>query len=128
MAKAPATATVNPLAAADPLNLNARLYAQVGKLLDDLEAEDVKNPIGIKERVSVLIAVGRLQTIFVGLRKENFNGATRGSGSAVRKYSTAFAKANAGGRRATGKRAATATANFGRDPFADDADDADDDG
>jgi hypothetical protein len=106
----------------DPLNINARLYNQIGKLLDDLEAEDVKNPIDIKARIAALIAVGRLQTIFVGLRKEKLDGPARGAGSAVRKYSKAF-KADAGRGRKKNTRGRAVAA--GGDDFADD--DGDDD-
>jgi hypothetical protein len=69
----------------DPLNLNGRLYSQVGQLLTQLETGE---HITLKERVAALIAVGRLQTIFMGLRKERTNDPA--GGEAVRKYADAF--------------------------------------
>jgi hypothetical protein len=104
----------------DPLQINSRLYNQIARLLDDLEAKDAKQNLDIKERIAALIAVGRVQIMFVNLRKENISGA--GSGSAVRKYSKAFTKANAGGRgkKVAGRRGAVAD-------LADDDDAGDDD-
>lgn len=131
MAKKPAAPTrpepeddlVNPnVATSDPLNINARLYRQIARLLDDLEAADVKEMLDIKERIAALIAVARIQTVFVTLRKEGKLGPTsRSAGSAVRKYASAF-KANAGGRRAP--RSRSAAADLGGDDFGDDGDDA----
>jgi hypothetical protein len=99
----------------DPLQINSRLYNQIARLLDDLEAKDAKQRLDIKERIAALIAVGRIQIMFVNLRKENISGA--GSGSAVRKYSKAF-KANAAGRGAKGGRR-TAAAQLADDDFSD---------
>lgn len=108
------------VATSDPLNINARLYRQIGRLLDDLEAADVKEMLDIKERIAALIAVARIQTVFVNLRKEGKGGPTsRTAGSSVRKYASAF-KANAGSRRAP--RARSAAADLGGDDFSDDDD------
>lgn len=79
----------------DPLNVNARLYGQIGKLLDDLEAADRDDRMTMPQRISALIAIGRIQTIFQGLRKGEDVGT---AGSAVRKYAAAFASPNAVGR------------------------------
>ena len=111
----------------DPLDVNARLYKQISLLLDDLEAPPVKKKrklqpgedpyeegITFRERLAALIAVGRLQMMFVGLRKEDRPN-ERNSGSAVRKYKAAFE--NADSRRKAVARAAAAAA---ADPFADD--------
>jgi hypothetical protein len=95
----------------DPLNVNIRLYKQVAKLLDSLEHDD--GDLGIKERIAALIAIGRIQTIFVGLRKEHRDGA--GSGAAVKKYSSAFK--NVAGRRKASAGADTDDDAFGDDPF-----------
>lgn len=105
----------------DPRAVNSRLYEQIARLLDELEDADVNQKLDIKERIAAIIAIGRIQTIFVGLRKENRDGPTRSSGSAVRKYSKAFT-ANAGrGRKTTaGRRAAAAE-------LADDDEPSDDD-
>ena len=73
----------------DPLGLNARLYRQVSRLLDDLESDNFEE-ITIRERIAALIAIGRIQTVFVALRKENKDGDPRTAGSAVRKYARAF--------------------------------------
>lgn len=84
----------------DPLNINARLYKQLGKLLDDMEAADRDETMTFPQRISALIAVGRVQKIFVDLRKGDYVGA---AGSEIRKYAEAFARPNATGR---GKRSA----------------------
>ena len=76
-----------PTALSDPLAINTRLYRQVGLLLDQLEEQE--EAIDFKARIAALIAVGRIQTIFVNLRKENKDGGPR-AGSSVRKYATAF--------------------------------------
>ena len=78
---------------ADPLNINARLYGQIGKLLDDLEREDREDIMTRPQRISALIAVGRILTIFASLKKADYeNGNT---GSAVQKYAAAFARPDA---------------------------------
>jgi hypothetical protein len=100
--------------AADPLAINPRLYRQISNLLDDLERGD--EDISIRERIAALVAIGRLQTIFVGLRKETKDG-TGSAGSAVRKYSKAFTHA-AGG--AKGRPRSAAADEPDDDPFADD--------
>jgi hypothetical protein len=105
--------------ASDPLQINSRLYNQIARLLDDLEAKDAKQRLDIKERIAALIAVGRIQIMFVNLRKENLSGA--GSGSAVRKYSKAFTKANvASGRKKAAGRGRAAAAELADDDFSDD--------
>ena len=78
----------------DPLDINQRLYKQIGVLLDDLETGSIE--ITVPQRIGALIAIGRILVMFKGLRKENEQ---FGQGSAVRKYATAFA-ANAARRRA----------------------------
>lgn len=119
--KGPLPKLVTPTAIADPMNINARLYRQVGLLLDDLEKHD--HELELKERIQALIAIGRVQTIFVGLRKENKDGGPR-SGSAVRKYSTAFKNdARRGAVRARSIPDDTAD-DFVRDDIASDGDDA----
>jgi hypothetical protein len=99
----------------DPLDINGRLYRQIGELLDQMEGDPT---ISLGDRIKALIAVGRIQTIFVGLRKENRSDPD--AGSAVRKYAGAFKNA-AGGRKARGRPSAAAAA-------ADDELDLDDDG
>jgi hypothetical protein len=74
----------------DPKSINSRLYNQVAVLLDQLEAPVIDGPkITLKERITALIAIGRLQVMFVGLRKEKADEPERGS--SVRKYAEAFA-------------------------------------
>lgn len=69
----------------DPKNINARLYNQVSELLTQLESSEVS----LKERIAALVAIGRMQVIFLNLRlKDKSDEPT--TGSAVRKYSTAF--------------------------------------
>lgn len=71
----------------DPLDVNTRLYRQISQLLTEMEQQDAYQRITLRERIAAIIAIGRIQTIFVGLRKENPG---VGSGSTVRKYQAAF--------------------------------------
>jgi hypothetical protein len=83
----------------DPLKVHDRLYAQIGKLLDDLENQV---EITFPQRLNALIAVGRILTIFATLRRAAARDNDTVAGSAVREYAAAFANANASGRRAPG--------------------------
>ena len=76
----------------DPKSINSRLYGQVSTLLSQLE--DPEGHITLKERIAALIAIGRLQVIFMGLRKEKTDDHAGTAGSAVRKYAGAFADDN----------------------------------
>jgi hypothetical protein len=77
----------------DPLNINDRLYKQIGKLLDDLEREDREDIMTTPQRISALIAVGRILTIFAGLRKQDYEYGN--TGAKVREYAEAFARPHA---------------------------------
>jgi hypothetical protein len=105
----------------DPLDINGRLYKQIGKLLDDLESADRDERMTMPQRISSLIAVGRILTIFATLRKGDYDYGN--SGSAVRKYAAAFARPDA----TRGGKAAPRPANvveFDRDGGGDDEYDA----
>jgi hypothetical protein len=105
-------------ASGDPLNINGRLYSQIGKLLDDLESADRDEMMTVPQRISALIAVGRILTIFASLKKSDYDYGN--AGSAVRKYATAFS-ANA----ARGRKGASRSSNiveFDRDGGDDDGD------
>jgi hypothetical protein len=85
----------------DPLGINIRLYNQISEVLHQLETND---HVTLKERIAALIAIGRIQVIFMGLRKEKIHDTS--AGSSVRKYATAFKANDARGRKAlAGKRA-----------------------
>lgn len=108
----------------DPLKVNERLYRQIAKLLDQLEAgDDTEDGITIPQRINALIAVGRVQIMFANLRKAAANDG-HDPGSEVRKYSQAFAKAN-GARR--GKASSGGRGLIPVDSISD-SDDSDDDG
>lgn len=104
----------------DPLDLNGRLYNQVGCLLDQLEKRDEDDgaiKITLKERIAALIAVGRIMTIFAGLRKREPDDPN--AGAAVRRYAGAFKQDEAGGGK-TGRRrrgAASRPAEPSPDPW-----------
>jgi hypothetical protein len=83
----------------DPLNINERLYKQLGKLLDDMEAADLEERMTMPQRIAALIAVGRVQKMFVDLRKGEFD---VGRGSAIDRYAQAFSPTDAARRRASG--------------------------
>ncbi|HEX3522505.1 MAG TPA: hypothetical protein VHT52_10510 [Stellaceae bacterium] len=80
----------------DPLDINARLYKQLGKLLDDMEAADAAETMTFPQRINALIAVGRVQKMFVDLRKGEFS---VGRGTAIERYAKAFATPHATGGR-----------------------------
>jgi hypothetical protein len=89
----------NKPATGDPLNIKDRLYQQIGRLLDDLEAADRNEIMTQPQRVSALIAVGRVLTIFAALRKGDYDYGN--AGSKIREYAAAFgAKAHGVGSRA----------------------------
>jgi hypothetical protein len=105
----------------DPLDINGRLYNQIGKLLDDLESADRDEVMTTPQRIQALIAVGRVLTIFAALKKSDYDYGN--SGSAVRKYAAAFARPND----PRGGKAAPRSANvveFDRDGGGDDEYDA----
>lgn len=95
MAAKPKRAAVTPL---DPLDVNGRLYKQISRLLEQLEDDEEELGVTVPQRISALIAIGRIQTIFMGLRKEEAPGHV---GSKPQQYSRAF-QANAVGRRKKG--------------------------
>lgn len=78
----------------DPLNVNVRLYNQVSEILHELE----HGPnITLKERITALVAIGRIQVLFTTLRKERIS--DPGTGSTIRKYAAAFKANDARGRK-----------------------------
>ena len=87
---------------ADPLNINARLYKQLGRLLDDMEAADRDERMTMPQRIQALIAVGRIQVLFNSIRKGAVDDGS--AGSTVRKYAAAFAGSNAARRRTANAR------------------------
>jgi hypothetical protein len=99
----------------DPLGINARLYKQLGRLLDEMEKWD--DTLTIPQRINALIAVGRIQVMFMGLRKES-NDSGR-EGRSVRKYAAAFKNA--------ARRGAPNAGRSGPGPDDDPAFDAEDD-
>lgn len=94
----------------DPLKVNLRLYRQIARLLDQLEAKD--SDITIPQRINALIAVGRVQIMFSNLRKaESRERDDTNAGSEVRKFQQAFASRAGARRRAAG--GGQSTASFG---------------
>lgn len=73
----------------DPLGINIRLYNQVSEVLHHLENDE---RVTLKERIAALVVIGRIQVMFMGLRKEKIDDTS--AGSSVRKYATAFTKAH----------------------------------
>lgn len=101
----------------DPLNINSRLYGQIGKLLDDLESADRDEKMTMPQRIQSLIAVGRILTIFASLKKADYDYGN--TGSKVREYAAAFAsKAHGVGSRAAHSRSDA----FGLDSSSDEYD------
>lgn len=82
-----ATATKKTKIAGDPLDLNGRLYNQLDRLLDDMEAADRDEHMTMPQRIAALIAVARVQKMFQDIRKGEYSA---GAGTAISKYSAAF--------------------------------------
>jgi hypothetical protein len=118
--------TLNPF---DPDQVNQRLYKQVSALLSQLEDKDSRSKVTMRERIAALIAVGRIQQLFIAMRKASGD---VGSGATVKKYATAFTNNAAGGRtadaraRADAKRDIAASEPEPEDWFERDDDDPDD--
>jgi hypothetical protein len=74
--------------------------------------------IGVRDRIMAMTAIARIQTAFMGLRKEGDNEPT---GAAVRKYATAFKASNAA--RSRKKVSGTTTSSDYDPPWDDDDDD-----
>jgi hypothetical protein len=81
-----AKAKAKPVNDRDPLDVNHRLYLQLGRLLDDMERLDAEETMTFPQRVAAMIAIGRVQKMFADLRKADFNA----GGSEIRKYAAAF--------------------------------------
>lgn len=111
MAKRKTAETETVLVDGDPLGVNRRLYAQMGKLLDDLEAADLEERMTIPQRINALIAIGRIQIMFNTLRKGALDGGY--AGSTVRRYAAAFAAPHAA-RPRTGNPRSADVIEFGR--------------
>jgi hypothetical protein len=79
----------------DPLDLKGRLYKQLGRLLDDMEAADAEEKMTMPQRIQALVALGRVQKMFLDLRKGELNA---GAGSTVSRYAAAFQTPHAIGR------------------------------
>jgi hypothetical protein len=80
----------------DPLDLKGRLYKQLGRLLDDMEAADAEEKMTMPQRIQALVALGRVQKMFLDLRKGELNA---GAGSTVNRYAAAFTSSDAVGGR-----------------------------
>lgn len=87
----------------DPDNVNARLYNQVSELLKQLET---KTTVTLRERVTALVAIARIQTIFLTLRQKGDKDDADTAGSSVRKYTSAFQAHDARRRKAIARAAA----------------------
>jgi hypothetical protein len=104
----------------DPLGVNVRLYNQISEILHHLETDE---RVTLKERIAALIAIGRIQIMFMGMRKEKIHDAS--AGSSVRKYQKVFE--NGPGRRkklAGPQPESTADDDLIADAIGDDTDDA----
>jgi hypothetical protein len=108
----------------DPLQVNVRIYRQVVRLLEQLEEGE---HVTLRERFQALMAIARIQYVFVQLRKEKV-GDDGTAGSSVRKYATAFKAHDPRGRKKA-PRSTVASSDpepddnwFERDDDADDGD------
>jgi hypothetical protein len=97
----------------DPHKINERLARQVSILLEQLESSKT---VTLRERFQALMAIARIQYVFVNLRKEKYD--EPAAGAAVRKYQTAF-KNDAGGRKKGRRPAIAAIRSGGNEPPSD---------
>lgn len=74
----------------DPEQVNTRLYKQVSVLLKQLEHKDSHEMVTIRERIAALIACGRIQQMFIAMRKATGD---VGAGATVKKFESAFSDA-----------------------------------
>jgi hypothetical protein len=100
----------------DPENIDSRLYKQVSKLLEQLET---KSTVTLRERVQALVAIARIQTIFMSLRQKGSQDDNT-AGSSVRKYESAFQAHDARRRKAIARATAEADDDDGDDLLGDD--------
>lgn len=107
--------------AGDPLAVNARLYRQVSELLGQLETGE---HITLKERIAALVALGRLQTIFLNLRLKGEKDEPT-AGSKVRSYANTFAAHDARRRKEIARLAADADESGDDDLLGDEGEDRD---
>lgn len=80
----------------DPLDITPRLYNQLDRLLDDMEAADRDERMTMPQRISGMIALGRIMKMLQDLKRSELN---VDAGSAVNKYAAAFAPTNDPGSR-----------------------------
>ena len=107
----------------DPEQVNQRLYKQVSVLLRQLEDDDPEEGmITIRERIAGLIAIGRIQQLFITMRKATGD---VGAGSTVQKFAAAFTAPNAIGGRTADPR--TSGSDYERSDWFEDAERANDD-
>jgi hypothetical protein len=111
-----------PMSSHDQHNINERLARQVSKLLEQLEQGE---HITLRERFQSLMAIARIQYVFVTLRKEKFD--EPAAGASVRKYQTAFSKNDARGRKKIARSAVAVRPEHEPEPdwVSDDSDDGD---
>jgi hypothetical protein len=78
----------------DPLDIAPRLYKQLDRLLDDMEAADRDERMTMPQRITGMIALGRIMKMMQDIRKGEFSA---GGGSAINRYAAAFATPDAVG-------------------------------
>jgi len=105
----------------DPKNINARLYNQVGVLLEQLENSE---NVTLKERIAALLAIGKMQTIFLALRLKGEKDEPT-AGSKVRSYANTFAAHDARRRKEIARLAADADESGDDDLLGDEGEDRD---
>lgn len=108
-----------PTVRKDPLDITPRLYSQLGRLLDDMEAADRDEKMTMPQRISAMIALGRVMKMMQDLMKSQ---SYAGAGSTVNKYAAAFASPDA-----VGGRVANARPSAPVEPDRSEPDDWDDD-
>jgi hypothetical protein len=99
----------------DPLKIHARLYNQIGRVLDELE--DKKCDLSIRERIAALALLIRYDNL---MEEDDDRGV---AGSAVRGYASAFQQNAAGGGAAGSRRRAAAGSKSARNHRAEPEDD-----
>lgn len=71
----------------DPLDIVPRLYKQLDRLLDDMESADRDERMTMPQRISGMIALGRIMKMMQDIKRGELSA---GAGSAINKYAAAF--------------------------------------
>jgi hypothetical protein len=103
----PLTKSVGELNPLDPHNINPRLQAWLSELIE------ARDEMSLTEQIRAISAIGRIQAIYVGLRKEAGGGYA--TGTEVKRFAKAFEQNAKGGRKSYARSSSAAVAALAYD-------------